>query len=61
MPFARPVTEGDAPPRELHCSFCRKAKQRVATLISGPGGVFICNECVELCHRLLEEEGFLAS
>ena len=39
----------------LNCSFCGKEKSAVARLIAGPG-VYICNECVESCHGLLEEE-----
>ena len=40
----------------LCCSFCGKERQAVAKLIAGPG-VYICNECVELCtHILVEQE-----
>lgn len=46
---------------ELRCSFCGKSKDEVRKLIAGPG-VFICDECVELCNDILaddlaEEEG----
>lgn len=37
------------------CSFCIKDKESVAKLIAGPG-VFICNECVELCSLILAEQ-----
>lgn len=40
---------------ELNCSFCGKAKSEVDRLIAGPG-VYICNECIESCHGLLEEQ-----
>ena len=40
---------------ELHCSFCGKAKSEVDRLIAGPG-VYICNECIESCYGLLEEQ-----
>jgi len=39
----------------LNCSFCGKSQERVKKLIAGPG-VFICDECVELCNEILEEE-----
>jgi hypothetical protein len=38
----------------LRCSFCGKAKTDVGRLIAGPG-VYICNECVGLCDKILEE------
>ena len=42
-------------PEELHCSFCGKAKSEVDRLIAGPGA-YICNECIESCYGLLEEQ-----
>ncbi|MGN6172402.1 MAG: ClpX C4-type zinc finger protein [Streptosporangiaceae bacterium] len=39
----------------LCCSFCIKDKDAVAKLIAGPG-VYICNECVNLCNQILAEE-----
>ncbi len=39
----------------LTCSFCGKQERAVSRIIAGPG-VSICNECVEICRRLLEEE-----
>ncbi|MCL2852962.1 MAG: ATP-dependent Clp protease ATP-binding subunit ClpX [Defluviitaleaceae bacterium] len=42
--------------RMLRCSFCGKAQEQVGKLIAGPN-VYICNECVDLCYDLLEEEG----
>ena len=38
----------------LHCSFCGKEKGEVDKLIAGTDG-YICNECIELCHSMLEE------
>ena len=38
------------------CSFCGKTQDMVAKLIAGPGDVFICNECVEICADIIEEE-----
>ncbi len=38
------------------CSFCRRTQDEVDRMISGPDGVFICNECVDLCREILDEE-----
>ena len=40
----------------FNCSFCQKNKKDVKNLISGPDGVCICNDCVDLCVELIEEE-----
>ncbi len=40
-----------------HCSFCQRPKDEVTRLIAGPEGVFICDECVQLCVEILAEEG----
>ena len=42
--------------KTLHCSFCGKSQDDVERMIIGPG-VNICNECITLCHSLLDEEG----
>jgi ATP-dependent Clp protease ATP-binding subunit ClpX len=39
----------------LKCSFCGKSQKQVKKLIAGPG-VYICDECIELCNEILEEE-----
>ncbi|WP_342387128.1 ATP-dependent Clp protease ATP-binding subunit ClpX [Salinicoccus bachuensis] len=39
----------------LTCSFCGKDQEQVKKLIAG-SGVYICNECIELCHEIIEEE-----
>ena len=39
----------------LKCSFCGKSQKQVRKLIAGPG-VYICDECIELCNEILEEE-----
>jgi hypothetical protein len=47
--------------RTTHCSFCAKAAPDVAKLIAGPG-VYICNECVDLCTAILSSpEGMAPS
>jgi len=38
------------------CSFCGKAREQVERLIAGPGGVYICSECVDLCQQIIQEE-----
>jgi ATP-dependent Clp protease ATP-binding subunit ClpX len=39
---------------ELHCSFCGKHQDLVSKLIAGPG-VYICDECVDLCQEIIAE------
>jgi ATP-dependent Clp protease ATP-binding subunit ClpX len=38
------------------CTFCEKRRHHVASLIAGPPGVYICNECIEICNSILHEE-----
>ncbi len=38
------------------CSFCKRTQGEISRLISGPDGVYICDECVDLCKELLEQE-----
>ena len=40
---------------KLRCSFCGKSQEQVRRLIAGPR-VYICDECVELCSEIIEEE-----
>ena len=41
---------------KIRCSFCGKTGDQVRKMISGPSGTYICDECVELCAELIEEE-----
>ena len=41
---------------ECKCSFCGKPESKVRKLLAGPSGIFICDECVELCSDIMEEE-----
>ena len=41
---------------QYQCSFCAKSQDQVKKLIAGPGAVYICDECVELCREIIEEE-----
>ncbi|MBN1935159.1 MAG: ATP-dependent Clp protease ATP-binding subunit ClpX [Anaerolineae bacterium] len=38
------------------CSFCRRTNQEVNRLIAGPPGIYICNECVDICTEIIQEE-----
>lgn len=40
----------------VHCSFCGKTEKQVHKLIAGPNGVYICDECIDLCDEILAEE-----
>ncbi|HTE03972.1 MAG TPA: ClpX C4-type zinc finger protein, partial [bacterium] len=40
---------------KLKCSFCGKSQEQVRKLVAGPG-VYICDECIELCTEIIEEE-----
>jgi hypothetical protein len=37
----------------LHCSFCAKSQHDVKALVAGPGRIFICDGCVDLCNRYI--------
>ncbi len=41
---------------DIRCSFCGKSQDAVRKLIAGPAGVYICDECIEICADILEEE-----
>ena len=40
---------------QYHCSFCGKNQDQVKRLIAGPGAVYICDECVEMCMAIVLE------
>jgi ATP-dependent Clp protease ATP-binding subunit ClpX len=42
--------------RNAYCSFCRKSHRDVGPLVEGPGDVYICGECIELCQSIIEQE-----
>ena len=44
--------------RIIKCSFCGKTQNTVKKLISGPAGVFICDECIKVCLDILETDGY---
>ena len=57
---ACPTLNGMGKDRQTHragpqCSFCDKADERVRRMVAGPRGVYICNECVDLCNDIFSE------
>ncbi|QDU67106.1 ATP-dependent Clp protease ATP-binding subunit ClpX [Engelhardtia mirabilis] len=38
------------------CTFCEKTRHQVQSLIAGPPGIYICNECIDICNSILQEE-----
>src|SRR6202012_3908278 len=49
--MARPTDSNE----QLLCSFCGKSQRQAKKLIAGPG-VYICDECIDLCNEIIEEE-----
>ncbi len=41
---------------DIRCSFCNKTQNQVRKLIAGPSGVYICDDCIDICTDILEEE-----
>ena len=41
---------------KIRCSFCNKSEDQVRKLVAGPGGVYICDECIDICAEIIEEE-----
>jgi len=54
--MARPTDSNE----QLLCSFCGKSQRQVKKLIAGPG-VYICDECIDLCNEIIDEESVTAS
>jgi ATP-dependent Clp protease ATP-binding subunit ClpX len=50
-----PATDavGASPTKTLYCSFCLRSQHQVEKLIAGHGGIFICDECVDLCNQYI--------
>ena len=40
----------------IRCSFCNKTQGQVRKLIAGPNGIYICDECIDICSEIIEEE-----
>jgi ATP-dependent protease Clp ATPase subunit len=43
-------------PRKIRCSFCGKNQELVRKIIAGPDDIYICDECVETCQGIINEE-----
>ncbi|MBN2580111.1 MAG: ATP-dependent Clp protease ATP-binding subunit ClpX [Pirellulales bacterium] len=60
MPTGRDFTSGrrgsGTTKKNAFCSFCRKSYRDVGPLVEGPGDVYICGECIDLCQSILEQE-----
>ncbi|MBX3423760.1 MAG: ATP-dependent Clp protease ATP-binding subunit ClpX [Pirellulaceae bacterium] len=60
MPSGKDVVAGrrggSANKKNAFCSFCRKSYREVGPLVEGPGDVYICGECIELCQSILDQE-----
>jgi ATP-dependent Clp protease ATP-binding subunit ClpX len=60
MPSGKDVVSGrrggNANKKNAFCSFCRKSYREVGPLVEGPGDVYICGECIELCQSILDQE-----
>ncbi len=52
----RPTTGNAGRNRNAYCSFCRKSYRDVGPLVEGPGDVFICGECIDLCQSIIDQE-----
>lgn len=42
--------------KQFRCSFCNKTQDQVRKLVAGPKGVYICDECIEVCTEIMEDE-----
>ena len=47
---------GGTTKKNAFCSFCRKSYRDVGPLVEGPGDVYICGDCIELCQSILDQE-----
>src|SRR5712692_3247821 len=52
----KPTAGGAGRNRNAYCSFCRKSHRDVGPLVEGPGDVYICGECIELCQSIIDQE-----
>jgi ATP-dependent Clp protease ATP-binding subunit ClpX len=56
MGGGRKPTSNTGRNRNAFCSFCRKSYRDVGPLVEGPGDVYICGECIELCQAIIDQE-----
>ncbi len=50
------TNNGNHNQKPIFCSFCGRLRQEVDKLIEGPNSVYICDECVEICHKIMKDE-----
>ena len=50
------TNNGNHNQKPIFCSFCGRLRQEVDKLIEGPNNVYICDECVEICHKIMKDE-----
>lgn len=48
--------KGSSGKKNANCSFCGKSYRDVGPLVEGPGDVYICGECIDLCQSILDQE-----
>src|ERR1700748_852695 len=60
MPTGRDISgttrRGGTTKKNAFCSFCRRSHRDVGPLVEGPGDVYICGECIELCQSIIDQE-----
>src|SRR6478752_6581562 len=60
MPAGKDLTGGrrgaSTTKKNAFCSFCRKSHRDVGPLVEGPGDVYICGECIDLCSSIIDQE-----
>ena len=47
---------GRTPQDKIRCSFCNKTQDMVRKMISGQDGAYICDECIEICSEIVQDE-----
>jgi ATP-dependent Clp protease ATP-binding subunit ClpX len=50
---------GDKQEKVIRCSFCKKSQDQVRKMIAGPSGIYICDECIEVCRDIMAEDDLL--
>ena len=56
MKYSGDTTVAGKNMEKIRCSFCGKSQEQVRKLIAGPGGAYICDECVDICAEIIERD-----
>ena len=56
MGLLKKINKNENYQKNTRCSFCGKSQGQVRKLIAGPKGAYICDECVDICAEIIEEE-----